>query len=297
MVFSPSSPRAVGDHRFHDVADEGAILHASGGEAGSFVADPHDEVGGFFDLFHFVAVDDFLVAGEVDDARAFGAEFLADGEEHGVAESAAGEENGFGGGRFAGRAGGAHEDHGLAFLQDGAEIGGAAHFENDGGEKTFLEIDGGAGEGEAFHAEHGVFRARREGFVILQAIELAGLEGACGDGGAHDDFDDVRREADHVMHDGAEFVVEFGDQRGGFGLRGLQVRQHARDDGISLLRAAHGFDDVAGERGVQIAEEADGAAIGAYRHQDVNGSAAWRCARVSPAGRLHRRPGRNGRRA
>ena len=46
-------------------------------------------------------------------------------------------------------------------------------------------------------------------FVILQAIELARLERARGDGRAHDDFDDVGRQANDVMHDGAQFVVEF----------------------------------------------------------------------------------------
>ena len=207
MGGSPRSPRAVGGHRFDDVADEGAVLHAAGGEAGRFVADPDHQVGGLLDLFHFVAVDDLLVAGEVDHARAFLAQFLADGEEHGVAESAADQQHGFLRRRFAGRAGGAHQDDGLALLQQRAEIGGAAHFEHDGGEQAFFVIDRGAGERQAFHAEHGVLRARRERFVILQAIELAGQKRAGGDWRAHDHFDDVRREADHVVHGGAQFVV------------------------------------------------------------------------------------------
>ena len=59
-----------------------------------------------------------------------------------------------------------------------------------------------------FHAEHRVFGARRERFVILQAIELARLERARGDRRAHDHFDDVRRQPDHIVHHGAQFVVE-----------------------------------------------------------------------------------------
>ena len=61
---------AVGRHRFHDVADKGAILHAARRKAGRFVAAPDDDIGGLFDFFHFVAVDDLFVAGEVDDPRA-----------------------------------------------------------------------------------------------------------------------------------------------------------------------------------------------------------------------------------
>ena len=59
----------VGRHRFHDVADKRAVLHAARGEARRFVADPDHQVGGLLDLFHFVAIDDLLVAGEIDDAR------------------------------------------------------------------------------------------------------------------------------------------------------------------------------------------------------------------------------------
>lgn len=80
-------------------------------------------------------------------------------------------------------------------------------------------IDGSAGEGEAFHAEHGVFGARREHFVILQAIELAGLEGPGGYRRAHDYFHDGGGETDHVVDDGAEFVVEFGEEGLWFRLR------------------------------------------------------------------------------
>ena len=68
---------------------------AAGREAGSFVAAPDDHVGGFFDFLDFVAVDDLLVSGEVDDARTFFAQLLADGEQHGVAEAAADQQDGF----------------------------------------------------------------------------------------------------------------------------------------------------------------------------------------------------------
>ena len=60
---------AVGEHRLDDISDEGFVLHAAGRESGRFVAAPDDHVGGFFDFFDFVAVDDLLVAGEINGAR------------------------------------------------------------------------------------------------------------------------------------------------------------------------------------------------------------------------------------
>ncbi len=74
-------------------------------------------------------------------------------------------------------------------------------------------IDRGAGERETFHGERGAVDARGQRFVVLEAVEFAGLEGARGHGGADDDLDDVRREANHVFDDGAQLGVETIDQR------------------------------------------------------------------------------------
>ena len=202
----------VRGHGLDDVADEGFVLDAVGGKAGTFIAAPGDDVGGFFDLLDLVAVDHFFVAGEVDDAGAGGAEFLADGEEHRIAKAAADEEDGFGAGGFSGSASGAHEDDGLAGFELGAEVGGAAHFEDDGGEEAFFTIDGSAGEGEGFHAEDGAGGAAGVHFKVLETIELAGLEGTGGDRSADDDLDDVGSEADDFVEDGADFVVELIDE-------------------------------------------------------------------------------------
>ncbi len=113
----------VGGHAVDDVADEGLVLDAVGREAGRFVAAPDHHVGGLFDFFDLVAVDHLFIAGEVDGAGAGGAQLLADGKQHGVAEAAAGEQNGLARGSFGGRAGGTHEDHRLAGLEQRAEIG------------------------------------------------------------------------------------------------------------------------------------------------------------------------------
>jgi hypothetical protein len=71
---------AVGGHGFHNIAYKGDVLDAAGCEAGGLIANPDDQVGGFFDFFDFIPVDDLFVAGEVDDTGTFFAEFLTDGE-------------------------------------------------------------------------------------------------------------------------------------------------------------------------------------------------------------------------
>ena len=114
-------------------------------------------------------------------------------------------------------------------------------------------------------------RARRQRFVILQPVKLAGQERAGGDGRAHDHFDDVGRQANHIVHRGAQFVVEFARSARRARARRRKPREHARHHRIALLGAGHGLDHIAGERWVQIAEEADGAAVGTQRHEHVDG--------------------------
>ena len=102
-------------------------------------------------------------------------------------------------------------------------------------------------------------------------------------GALHDHFDDVRREADHVVHGGAQFVVQAGDQRlPASGSPGAPRASDARDHRIALLGAGHGFHHVAGEGRMQVAEEADGAAVRPKRHQHVD------VAGLGDAFRLHR---------
>ena len=65
-----------------------------------------------------------------------------------------------------------------------------------------------AGEGDSFHRELDAIDFLREGFVVLQAIELARLKGPRGDGRMYDDFDDVRSQTYHVFDNGPEFLAE-----------------------------------------------------------------------------------------
>ena len=84
--------------------------------------------------------------------------------------------------------------------------------QHDHRQQPLVAVDPGAGEREAFHTEDRAVNARRQGLEILQAIELAGLEAACGQRGLHHHFNDVRREADHVFDDGAQLGVELGEK-------------------------------------------------------------------------------------
>ena len=76
-------------------------------------------------------------------------------------------------------------------------------------------VNGSAGECETFHAENGVLRFCGEDFIILQAVELAGQEGSCCNGGPDDNLNDVGGEADDVVNGGTQLVVQRRDE--GFG--------------------------------------------------------------------------------
>jgi len=121
---------------------------------------------------------------------------------------------------FRWRARGTHQDYRFAFLEQNAEIGRSAHFQNDGGEQSVFTIDGSTGERETLHAKHCVFGSRRQRFEVLQPVELAGKETACGHRGTHHNFHDIRRQADYIFHHGAQLIVEFGGERCRRGRRG-----------------------------------------------------------------------------
>ena len=138
---------AVRRDRLDNVPDEGLVLHAARRETGSLVAAPDHDVGGLLDLLDLVAVDDLLIAGEIDGARSLRAQLLADRKQHRVAQAAADEQGSLLARRFRGRAGGTHQDQRLARFEQRAQIGGSAHFEHDGREQPFFAIDRRAGEG------------------------------------------------------------------------------------------------------------------------------------------------------
>ena len=71
------------------------------------------------------------------------------------------------------------------------------------------------------------------------------------------------------MHRGAEFALS-SEESGVVGFcRRPSFLQHLADYGITLFCAAHGFDDIAEERRMHVAEVADAAAIVALRQQHV----------------------------
>ncbi len=124
---------------------------------------------------------------------------------------------------------------------------------------------------DAFHRQPGAAAGRRKHFEILQAIELSGSE-AAGRGRRPDHyFHDGRRQTLDALDGRSQLVVEKRDEmlvahRG----RSLDPGEHAADDRIALLRAAHRLDDVAEKRRMQVTEVADRTAVGFERGQYRN---------------------------
>ncbi len=226
-------------------------------------------------------------------------------EQHRVAEPAADQGHGGVGVDFGRRAGGAHQHHRLARLQQRAEVGTAAHLQHDDADQAALGIGPGAGHRQAFHGQQGApmpgsREPRRQHLEVLQPVELAGPEGAGGGGGVHHHLDDGRRQAVHRMHRAA--TGRRGSARSGR-RRTLRVAgrrsERAGDDGIAALGAAHRLHHVAEEARVQVAEEADEAAVVGARCIST-----WACVRLGEAalrrrldGRPRPPPGNSGRRA
>src|SRR5207245_11499972 len=92
---------AIPRHRLHDVAYERKILRAARRNRIAGIDRPDHLIGARLDLVAFEHIRFLLVSGEVDDAAAVVLERLRDREEHGVAQTAAGEED-----RFLGEHGG-----------------------------------------------------------------------------------------------------------------------------------------------------------------------------------------------
>ncbi len=111
----------VGQHRLHDVADECPILWPPRLDTLAGVDGPDDLIGARLDLVALEDVGLLLVAGEVDDLAAVFLEGAGDGEEHGVAEASAGQEDGLVVRDLRGRAGGAHHHDRLSRPERRAE--------------------------------------------------------------------------------------------------------------------------------------------------------------------------------
>ena len=267
-------PRAIGRHGLHDVANEGLVLRPRGREARRFVAAPHDHVRGALDLLHLVAIAQRLVAGEVDHLRSRGARSRPDGEQHRVAQPAAHQGDRGVGMDLGGRAGRPHQHHGLAHGQGGTEVGAAAHLQRNHRDKAALRIGPGAGHRQAFHRQQrgtdaGLVQPLGAHFVVLQPVELAGLEGAGGSRGVQHHLHDGRRQAVHLVHGGGERCTAGGDQFRARNRRGRVGCQHVAHHGVAALGPAHGLHHIAEEARMQITEEGDEAAVFGLVHQHI----------------------------
>ena len=110
----PEGSRRVRHHRLDDVAHEGEVLRSTGCDRLPQIDRPDHLIGRVFDRLLHEDVFFAAVAGEIDHHRTLIAQGFADREEHRIPETAAGQKHCFADGRFAGRAGGAHDDDRLA---------------------------------------------------------------------------------------------------------------------------------------------------------------------------------------
>ena len=260
------------------------ILRAMRRDFVAHVARPDHLVGAGLDVFALEEIGAVLVAGEVEHAIAPRLERLRDREQHGVAETAAGEQHR----RFfwnLGRgAGGSHHDHGLARLEIRAQPARHAHFERDQRQQALLGIHPRAGQRDAFHQHRRDVivdaHVRAEALEVLQAIELAGMEMPRRRGRAHDHFDDRRRQAHDLFDAREQLVVQLRDQRlpRRFALRLLRrierrnVIVEQRDDvRVAVLRRRHRLDDVAVVARMVVAVVGDEFSVGVVRREEAVG--------------------------
>ncbi len=188
-----------------DVADEAAVLRPARREAGRFVAAPDHHVGGGFDLVELVAIDELLVAGEVEHARARTRAARAPMENStalprppptSVTVSPAGDL-----GRRTGRT---HQDHRLAGLEHrrrGRRI-------RPSPARWSIPVPVSRSTQAPVSASPSIARRVPSTFVrmgveILKSIELAGLEVPRRQRRAHHHLDDGGREAVDALHAGA----------------------------------------------------------------------------------------------
>ena len=189
-----------------------------------------------------------------------------DREEHGVSETASGQEHGLARGDLGRRPRRTHEHHLLARLEQRAQARGAAHLQNDERDQSARGIGPGAGQGQALHGEPDPVHHLGRPFVVLEPVELPGLEALRGEGRPHDHFDDSIREPDGIDHRGPEPVFQhLGEAHPGV----LPVRllgrlldrdlalEKTRDLAVSHVRRGHGLHHVSGVDGMSVAEERD----------------------------------------
>ncbi len=262
--------RRIEAHRLDDVGDDSLVLRPARLEARRLVAAPYDDVGRGLDLLDLVAVDHALVAREVEDLAAGLAEGLPDREQHGVAETAPRQHDRLARLDFGRRTGRAHDDHRLVGLQKRTEIGRAAHLECDQRQQALVLVDPCPGQRQALHGERRAPGPERARLVVLQAVELSGLEVPRCRRRLDDHFDDGGRQPVDANDLRPPLAVRFGQDLGRRALRGRQRRHRPRQHRIALLGAAHRLHDVAGERRMQVAEERHEAVVGVAVHQHAH---------------------------
>ncbi len=202
----------VGFHRLHDVAHEGAVLRAAWRKPRGLVAAPHDDVGGGFDLVDLVTVDDLLVPGEVQHARAARPERLPDRKQHRIAQATSGQQHRFAAFDVGRRAGRSHQDHRLARGERRDQVGRASHLQHDARHQPLVRVDPGAGHREALGMQPGPRDQPGQRLEVLQPVELARAELAGRRRRLDHDLDDRRRQPLHRVDGGEQLGRQSGEE-------------------------------------------------------------------------------------
>ena len=263
----------ISEHGLDDISDEALVLGTGSGDGlgtGKRIDGPYDDIGCRLDLLYLEDTLDGPVAGNVDDPVARFAHGFADGEQHRVAEPAAGEQHGLVCRDLCRRSRGAHDDDLLPGLPQRAQLRRRAHLQSNERDEPFVPIYPGARERQCLGGQRRVLDNRSAAFEILDAIELPGVKLARRHGCAGNHLDDRRRHPMHRFHGGDQLVIQGCDQRSQrrvpLGLirciPGAQLTlEQAHDIRVAVLRARHGLDYIARVDGVVVAEKADVPAV------------------------------------
>ena len=181
-------------------------------DLGAPIGGPDHLIGRIFDLFAFKEVISVLVTGKIDHLVVLRTQCTGDREQHGVTEAAARKQNGLVLGDLGRRAGRAHHEHFLAFLEQLTHSRRRSHLEDDHRQESLFLIDPRTGQSEALHHQAFAVNDGSGGLKVLQAVKLSRLKLSGLQRSLNDDIDDGRGQAFDLDDVCAELFVERGGE-------------------------------------------------------------------------------------